>query len=64
MAANYIVRFGAYHRVRETFAEFVDALACYRAHENDKPEGASMFGANHDDESDGLTQEERDEVIG
>jgi hypothetical protein len=62
--SNYTVRFGAYHCSREHFAELVDALACYRAHQSDSPEGASIYGAEYDDESDGLTAEERDEVVG
>jgi hypothetical protein len=62
--SNYTVRFGYYHCSRETFADFVDALAAFRAHQHEKPEGASIYGAGYDDESDGLTAEERDEVVG
>jgi hypothetical protein len=64
MIDGYLVTFGAFHCSREHFAELVDALACYRAHQSEQPEGASIYGAGYDDESDGLTAEERDEVVG
>ena len=61
---RYVVKFGASHSQSQWFATFPEALAFYRLHESDTPEGASLYGAGYDDEHDGLTQEERDEVIG
>lgn len=58
-AARYFVLHGPYFCNRETFAEFVDALACFRAHYGERPERADLCGATHDGEHDGLTYEER-----
>lgn len=60
----YIVRYGSYHRCQADFGTFPEALAFYREHESDEPEGASLYGAEYDSEHDGLTQEQRDEVVG
>jgi hypothetical protein len=58
-APNYIVLHGPMFVERETFAEFVDALACFRAHYGERPERADICGATHDGEHDGLTTSER-----
>jgi hypothetical protein len=58
-APNYLVLHGPMFVERETFAEFVDALACFKAHYGERPERADLCGATHDGEHDGLTYEER-----
>lgn len=61
-APNYTVLSGPLFGNRETFAEFTDALLCFKAHYGERPERADLSGATHDSEHDGLTPEERDAV--
>lgn len=61
---TYTVRFGTQHIDSARFAEFVDALLFYRAHRKDTRERATLEGYGADGEHDGLTEDERMEVIG
>jgi hypothetical protein len=56
---SYFVLHGPMFIHREAFAEFTDALLCFRAHYGERPERADICGATHDGEHDGLSDAER-----
>lgn len=60
---SYVVHHGDMHQTTSPFATFSEALAHYAAHRNDSRDGARIVNENRSDgESDGLSEDERDQV--
>lgn len=61
---TYIVWWGPYYARRAHYETFAAALDSYTAHLSDWPDVPRLYGESFDDERDGLTDEERDQVDG